>query len=278
MTTTPAAAGFLDLPAPLHGNTTVFWIFTAATMVMVAASVVVAIAETWRMRSALPVVVFVSATLWVPNEPFIDTLLGFQYAANSPAVLFTIAGRIIPISALGIGAMFFLFSWAIYRMVEAGVAMRRIIGICLVAGAIDWVLEWMAIHWKVFEYYGDNPSRILGLPFTSMAQNCFIYSLMAASILFAAPHLKGWKVLLFIPVIPGCYYGGAALCTWPAYLALHAGLPTAIFLPLAVVAAAMNVYIPIAVLKMAATYNAGVVEPHRESTGPAITATAPATA
>ncbi|MFX0578467.1 hypothetical protein [Nocardia nepalensis] len=258
MTQTLAYSGFLDLPAPLHGSATVFWIFTAATIVMVVASVVIATLETYRMRSVLPLVVLLSATLWLPNEPFIDTILGFQYAADSPAIIFTVAGRVIPLSALGIGAMFFLFPWFIYRMTIAGVTMRKIVGICLVAGIIDWVLEWMAIHWKVFEYYGDNPSRILGLPFTSMVQNCFVYSLMAAAILFAAPHLKGWKAVLFIPVIPGCYFGGAALCTWPAYLALHAEFPAPVFLPLALIAAAMNVYIPLALLKIADDYNGWV--------------------
>ena len=81
-----------------------------------------------------------------------------------------------------------------------------------------------------------------------VVQNCFIYALMAASILVAAPHLRGWRYLAFIPVIPGLYLGGAALCTWPAYLALHAGWPTPVFLALAVLSAAMNVYLPLSAL------------------------------
>ena len=249
-----ATSGFLDLPAPLSGSHTVFWLFSGATMVLVAVSIALVVRETVRLRTALPVVVFLSAALWLPNEPYMDAILGFQYASNSPAVLFELSGRVIPLGALGIGAMFFIFPWTIYQMVLKQVSMNRIIAICIAAGVLDWIMEWSAIHWKVFEYYGNNPSRILGLPFTSMVQNCFIYALMAAAIILAAPYLKGWRASLFIPVIPGVYLGGATLCTWPAYLALHAAWPTGVFLILALGAAAMNAYIPITVLQIAADH------------------------
>jgi hypothetical protein len=224
-------------------------------MLMVIAAVVVAVIETYKLKSPVPAVAFGSAALWLPNEPFIDAILGFQYAKDSPVILFTLWGRVIPLEALGIGAMFFLFPWAIYRMTLQGIPMERIVGVCLVSGMIDWPLEWSAIHWHVFEYYGNNPSRVLGLPFTSMAQNCFIYALMAAAILMAAPHLQGWRALLFIPVIPGVYLGGATLCTWPAYLALHASWPKMVFLILAVASTVMNVYIPLFMLAIGARYN-----------------------
>jgi len=253
-----ASGGFLDPPHTLSANTTAFWAFSTATTVIVVASVVVAVVATYRLRSPLPAAVFFSAALWLPNEPFVDAIIGFQYAADSPLILFTLWGRTIPVGVLGVGAMFFLFPWAIYRMVQGGVSTARIVAVCMVAGIIDWFLEWPAIHWGLFEYYGNNPSRVFGLPITSMAQNCFIYALMAAAILVAAPHLRGWRLLLFIPVIPGIYLGGAVLCTWPAYLALHAGWPTAVFLVLAAVSTAMNVYIPLGVLAIARQYNASL--------------------
>ncbi|HYF26982.1 MAG TPA: hypothetical protein VD931_14660 [Baekduia sp.] len=241
--------GFLDPAGPLTGaDHTVFWLFAAATMVMVAAAVVLAVRETLRTRSVLPVVVFASATLWLPNEPFIDTILGFQYAADAPATLFTLAGREIPISALGIGAMFFLFTWWIHQLLVRGTPTRTIVVVAVVAGVIDWPLEWMAIHWDVFEYYGDNPSRILGLPVTSMVQNCFLYVFMACVLALCAPYLRGWRALLFLPVLPGCYYAMALLCTWPAYLALHGGAGKPLFLVLAGVAAILNAAIPLALL------------------------------
>lgn len=252
---TLASGGFLDPPHALSTNTAAFWAFTAATMLMVVTAIVVAVVETYRLRSPLPAAAFVSAALWLPNEPFIDAILGFQYAKDSPVILFTLWGRVIPLEALGIGAMFFLFPWAIYRMTLQRIPMERIVAVCLAAGIIDWPLEWSAIHWHVFEYYGNNPSRVFGLPSTSMAQNCFIFALMAAAILMAAPHLRGWRTLLFIPVIPGVYLGGATLCTWPAYLALHANWPTTPSLVLAVVSTAMNVYIPLSVLAIASRYN-----------------------
>lgn len=244
-------SGFLDPPAPLTGaSSTVFWIFAAATFLMVAVSVAMAAREALRLRSALPLVVFASAVLWLPNEPFIDAILGFQYASDAPATLYALAGREIPVSALGIGAMFSMFTWAIYRLITEGAPRGRIILIAVVAGVIDWPLEWMAIHWNVFEYYGDNPSRILGLPLTSMVQNCSVYVFMACVLALVAPYMKGWCALLFLPVIPGCYFAMATLCTWPAYLALHGGASSALFLPLAVIAAAMNAYIPLALLSI----------------------------
>jgi hypothetical protein len=253
--TSTSAAGFLNAVAPLTGsNTTVFWVFAGATFAMVAASILVAGRETVRLRSPLPLLLFASAALWLPNEPLIDTVLGFQYAADAPATLFTLMGRPVPVSALGIGAMFFLFTWFVYRLILRGVATRRIVLIAVLAGVIDWPLEMLAIHYNVFEYYGHNPSRILGLPLTSMVQNCFIYVLMASVFALCAPHLRGWRMLLFLPVIPGCYLGGALLCTWPAYLALHADWPTAAFLPLALLAAAMNAYVPLVLLRLTASH------------------------
>jgi hypothetical protein len=242
-------SAFLDPGAPLTGaSATVFWIFASATTVMVVTSVVIAARETMRMRVALPLVIFASAALWLPNEPFIDTILGFQYAADAPATMFTLAGRELPISVLGVGAMFFIFTWLIYRLILAGASRTTIVAVAVVAGIIDWPLEWLAIHHHVFEYYGDNPSRILGLPLTSMVQNCFLYVFMASVLVLCAPYIKGWRSLLFLPVIPGCYYADALLCTWPAYIALHAGWPAAIFVPLAIVSAAMNAYIPLTML------------------------------
>lgn len=249
---TGAGSAFLAPDGPLTGvSTTVFWIFASATFLMVAASVSLAAREALRLRSTLPLVVFASAALWLPNEPFIDSALGFQYAADAPATIFTLTGRVIPVSVLGVGAMFFLFTWVVYRMILSGTPTRRIVTVAVVAGVIDWPLEWLAIHFHVFEYYGDNPSRILGLPLTSMVQNCFVYVAMAAVLALCTPYMKGWRALLFLPVIPGCYYTVAFLCTWPAYLALHAELPTGVFLPLALVAAAMNMYIPLTLLQIA---------------------------
>ncbi|MCV7353637.1 hypothetical protein [Mycobacterium parmense] len=246
-----AAGGFLDPSNTLSANAAAFWVFGIATTLIVAASIVVAVVETYRLRSPLPPVVFVSATLWLPNEPLVDAIIGFHYAADSPIILFTLWDRAIPLGALGIGAMFFLFPWAIYRMATHRVPMTRIVAVCLIAGVIDWFMEWAAIHWKLFEYYGNNPLRILGLPTTSMAQNSFIYALMAAAILLAAPRLQGWRVLLFLPVMPGLYLGGAALCTWPAYLGVHTHWPTLVVVALAAVSTAMNVYIPLSALTIA---------------------------
>lgn len=243
--------GFLSPPGPLSGDETAFWIFTGAMAVLVAASVALAVKETLRLRSALPLVVFLSAALWLPNEPFIDAILGFQYASDAPLKLFTLWDREIPPGVLGVGAMFFIFPWAIYRMVLSGTSTRTIVGVLFVAGVLDWIAEWPALHYGLFEYYGDNPSRILGLPLTSMVQNTYLYALMAAVLLLVTPRLTGRRSLLFLPVIPGLYLGVATLCTWPAYLALHAGWPTEVFLPLSVLSAAMNVYIPIVLLDIA---------------------------
>jgi hypothetical protein len=253
-----ASVGFPDAANALSAQSAAFWAFSGATTLIVVVALVVVIVETYKLRSPLPAVVFLSATLWLPNEPIVDAIIGFHYANNSPVILFTLWGRAIPLGVLGVGAMFFLFPWVIYRMALHRVSTARIIGVCLLAGIIDWLLEWAAIHWQLFEYYGHNPSRILGLPTTSMAQNCFIYALMAAAILAAAPHLGGWRVLLFIPVIPGLYLGGAVLCTWPAYLALHAGWPLAVFIVLAAASTAMNVYIPLSVLAIARRYRAAL--------------------
>jgi hypothetical protein len=258
--------GFLDPPAPLTGaSSTVFWIFASATFLRVAGSLVVGIGETVRRRSVLPLVVLFSATLWLPNEPFIDTALGFQYAGDAPGTMFTLAGRVIPLTVLGVGAMFTIFPWLVYRLIEGGASRGRIIAICVVAGLIDWPLEWMAIHWNVFEYYGDNPSRILGLPLTSMVQNCFLYAFMGSVLALCAPYLRGWRALLFLPVIPGCYYAVAFLCTWPHYIALHAGWPAGVFWPLTLVAAAANAYVPLALLGIVTERRAAQAADAREA-------------
>lgn len=242
-------SGFLDPGTPLTGSSsTVFWIFAGATMLMVVASVVIAVGETYRTRTILPLVVFASATIWLPNEPFIDTVLGFQYAADAPGTMYIEAGRPIPLSVLGVGAMFAIFTWVIYRMIVSGTPTSRIVTIAVVAGIIDWPLEWMAINNDVFEYYGDNASRIFGLPLTSMVQNCFLYIFMASVVALCAPYLKGWRALLFLPVIPGCYWTVAFMCTWPHYLALHTGAPAAVFWPATLISAFLNAAIPLALL------------------------------
>lgn len=246
-----SGSGFLTPSGPLVADPTAYWVFSAAALLLVGSSIVLMIRETTRVRTAVPLIVFASAALWLPNEPMIDTILGFRYATDAPYVLFTLLGREIPIGALGVGAMFFLFPWAIYQMMLHDFSTRKIILICIVAGVIDWGMEIPAIGFGLFEYYGDNPSRIFGLPLTSMVQNCFLYIWMACAITLCAPRLTGWRGLAFLPVIPGMYFAAALLATWPAYLALHAEWPRPVFLPLAAVSVAMNVIIPLYLLRAA---------------------------
>jgi hypothetical protein len=254
------SGGLLHQPGPLTGSgDAAYWIFTSATALMVIASVAIAIREAARLRSSLPLIVFASATLWLPNEPFIDAVLGFQYAGDSPADLWTVAGRPIPPMALGIGAMFFIFTWIVYRMILEGTQRRTLIMVAVVAGVIDWPLEMFAIHNHVFEYYASNLT-VLGLPLTSMVQNCFLYLLMASVLVLCAPHIRGWRGLLFLPVIPGCYYAAAFVCTWPLYLGQLYSAPHSVLYPLAVISVVLNAAVPLALLNIVAPRRGAVTD------------------
>ena len=205
---------------------------------MVVVAVAMAVVETRRLRTALPLVVFASATLWLPNEPFVDAILGFQYASRLPGRSCSSCGDAsmplevdrrrrdvlhLPVGDLPDGAA---------RGDDAAGSSRSASSPASSTGC----MEWPAIHWNVFEYYGDNPSRILGLPITSMVQNVLPLRVHGGRdpVRGAAP--EGLARAAVPAGDPGLLpRRPRLLCTWPAYLALHAGWPTGVFLPLAIV-------------------------------------------
>lgn len=244
-----ATGTFLVPPPGLHADPTAAWTFLAGCGLIMVVAIPVCIAVTARTRSALPVAVFLSAMTWLPFEAFVDTPMGVQYASNNPAIAYTMFGRHIPLAVAATGGLFFLGGYGVYQLFLRGASIRKLTVLLIALGVVDWLIEMLGSQFHVMQYYGHNYSRIFGLPLYAVFQNALLYVLLGWMILVLAPHLKGWRALLFLPVMPGTYIAYCFGCTWPAYIAVQASAPPLAAWPAFLACVAMNIAVPIMLLK-----------------------------
>jgi len=243
------ASGFLDPPAHVPLNAAGGWTITVAAMVLTCVAFGFCGFEVWRTRSAMPLVVLASAMTWLPIEAFVDIPMALWHNADNPLVAMTVLDRPLPLYVASTGGAFFIGAWGFYQLMLRGASLKAMLTLGLAMGVLDWILEMTSAQLGVISYYGNNPSLIFGLPLYAMVQNIGVYIVQAFAILVLAPYLTGWRSTLFLPVIPGVYIAYAFGCTWPAYVAVHAQAPALIAWPAIMVSVALNVAVPLLVLR-----------------------------
>lgn len=234
----------LSPPGPLVTTSTAGWAFLIGCAAIMVVAIPYCAHLTLKTRTVLPLAVFLSAMTWLPFEGYMDTLMGVQYAGNQPAIAYHIFGRPVPLATAAAGGMFFLGGWFVYRLFLAGASIRTIMVWLIPYGLVDWLLEMVGSHYHVMGYY-NNDSLVLGLPVYSVVQNTFLYVVFGWMILVLAPYVKGWRAVLFLPVIPGAYFAYTLGCTWVAFMAVHTDAPPLVAWPAFTLATAMNLAVPL---------------------------------
>ena len=138
-----------------------------------------------------------------------------------------------------------------YRYLQNGRSLRDIFVLSAVyVGIPEIVLEMAWHHFGIIAYYGDNPTRVLGIPLYSIVQNTTLLPVYGVVIYFAAKYLTGariWWLVLFIPATTIGYIVGVS---WPAYQAVQSSAPAPVVWAAAVMVIATSISATYALLQI----------------------------
>jgi hypothetical protein len=225
----PPGDGQLPVPPVLHSNHTAALAMVIALYAGFAAAVVFSIAKLAR-GEVLPVVLLVAGFITCHIEPLGDHMGFIVYAPDIPWFHWWEMGRQMP-SFIFVGLVAYLVfgGYFAYRLVDRGASIARVAFIsAVVVGIPEIVMEMLWHHWGIISYYGDNPTRILGVPLYTIVQNSALLPVLGVTVFVGVRYLLGARLLWLIPAIPGVTIGYIVGTTWVAYQAIGSSAPAAV--------------------------------------------------
>jgi hypothetical protein len=225
----PPGDGQLPVPPVLHSNRTAALAMVLALYAGFAVAVVFTIAKLAR-GEVLPVVLLVAGFITCHIEPLGDHVGFIVYAPDIPWFHWWEMGRQMP-SFIFVGLVAYLVfgGYYAYRLVDHGASITRVAFIsAVVVGIPEIVMEMLWHHWGIISYYGDNPTRILGVPLYTIVQNSALLPVLGVTIFAGVRYLPGARLLWLIPALPGVTIGYIVGTTWVAYQAIGSSAPAAV--------------------------------------------------
>ena len=213
--------GQLPLAPILHADHTAALVIVIALYAGFAAAVIWALVK-WVRGERLPAVLVLAGLIACNAEPLGDTAGQIVYAPNIPWFDYTIMGRQMPSFILvGLAAYVACGGYYAYRFIADGRSLRDIAFVSAVlVGVPEIIMEMLWHHWHVIAYYGDNPTRILGIPLYSIVQNSTLLPVYGVAVFLGARYLKGARMLWMIVVMPTVTMGYIVGVSWPVYQAV----------------------------------------------------------
>lgn len=242
----------IPLAPVLHADHRAALIFVIAIYAGFAAGVVWALVKLVREREVLPVVLLVAGVIAANMEPLGDHVGLIVYAPDVPWFHYTVMGRVMPSFILVGESTYVAFgSYYLYRLLNQGRSLRDIAFVSAVlVGIPEIIVEIGWQHWGIISYYGDNPTRIFGIPLYSMVQNSTLLPVFGVVTLLAVAHLRGARVLWLLIAIPGVTIGYIVGVSWPVYLAIQSSAPALVTWLCAVVVCAASIAATYAALQL----------------------------
>jgi hypothetical protein len=242
-------------------------VFTCLWAVVVLGFVAYATYELVKRRTPLAFVLLAGGAICYFNEPIDDVLGLVWHPRPGQWVAFD---TFSPVPVWGVFVYMALFGgipYLIYRALQHGVTARQLwtwIGVFWVA---DIAVEIPALHFGMYDYYGDPPFEVAGLPLYWFAINIG-GPLETALILFVgARYFRGARMLLLLPLPMILDAASSVGAGWPVFSALHAEAST----PVKYLAALATMAIAAALLTLTVEYAARRSLRERGD-GPAVTA------
>ncbi|HET7736342.1 MAG TPA: hypothetical protein VFK52_10230 [Nocardioidaceae bacterium] len=183
-----------------------------------------------RERDILPMILLVAGLIGANMEPLGDHVGLIVYAPDIPWFDYWLMGRQMP-SFIAVGEASYLVFGCYYlaRLLERGASLKRIGIVSAFWVGIPEILVEVGWHYAhLISYYGDNPTRILGVPLYSIVQNSTLLPILGVVTYLGARHLKGvqrWWLVVAIPCVTIGYIVGVS---WPVYVALQSSAPHAL--------------------------------------------------
>lgn len=174
-------------------------------------------------RSGRPVVLllFVSGGVMMVFEAMVDTVGACWFAANS-WVAFNAWGRPIPVwlclayffyFGIGVGLL-----WMSMRKGMTRAQLWLAFGLAMLG---DLVLETILLRYDPYAYYGYQPLRLGKFPLWWAAVNGLIPIVLAAVTYRLDNFLRGWKLLLIVPIALTTSAATNAAIGWPSWTVIN---------------------------------------------------------
>lgn len=209
----------------MHANITAAWVLITLYAIASTGTLGYMVVESVRRRSLVPIAITLGIALAFPVEPITDVLGAIWYPSDLPLSP-ELMGWTLPFMAWMayplMGPMYYLF----YRLFTDGAPMRKVgISFAALTLALPFSLDCLFVYLDLMEYFGDNPTKVFGLPLYAAVVNGTVMLVIGAVVSVVAPHLRGWHALWIAPLV-GCgfiaYYVGMQ---WPVYVALQSEFP-----------------------------------------------------
>jgi hypothetical protein len=215
-------------PVGLSADHTMSVLFTCICVAFFAAMVVVAIRQAVR-KDALLLACVAGGLLAGILEPMLDSLGLLWFADDNVAIANRLFERCVPLYViLGYAFFFGAQAYIVYRAILAGKSTTFFVACYAASWLFDAVLQISGAQMDLYHYYGNQPLLLGGAPmwwFTIDAG----FALLAGLVFYALRHtMRGWGVLLAIPLIPCIYAGINGAVGWPVFLALQTNFDPAV--------------------------------------------------
>lgn len=217
----------IPLAPVLHADQTAALVMVIALYAGFATVVVWAAMKALRDRELLPGVLLVAGVIAANIEPLGDHVGLIVYAPDIPWFDYWVMGRQMPSFILVAETSYVAFgSYYAYRMIAAGRSLRDIALVSAVfVGIPEIAMELLWHHWQIIAYYGENPTRIGGIPLYSIVQNSTLLPVYGVTVYLAVRLLPGARILWLVLAVPAVTIGYIVGVSWPVYEAIQSSAP-----------------------------------------------------
>tara|TARA_B110000503_G_scaffold137317_1_gene221320 strand:+ start:2130 stop:2945 length:816 start_codon:yes stop_codon:yes gene_type:complete len=175
-----------------------------------------------KEKDITPILIMCGGALCVFAEPIVDVMGSCWFPVVGQWTWIETFGRKVPVM---IGFAYMVYYGGItlitVRQFEQGRSVGQVWCWYLIAVAIEAALEPIPIQLGLWVYYGNQPFQVFDFPLWWPPVNAVGAFAAALLIYKLKPMLKGFSLLLLVPLVPSGDLLGNAATAWPIWNAIH---------------------------------------------------------
>lgn len=220
----PDLANSPSPPFDMLGNPGLEQLFGAGVTFVLFLFIAYAIRHWRRTGSPAGILMLLGGLLTCLTEPFADSV-GLLW--------FPVRNTLFPplLEGFGVGVPWWVaigYTWylggmpfVVYNAIGKGATKQSLLRLAVAIGISDIVLETVGINMGVYCYYGNQPLKVLGMPWWWAINGAT--STIGMGIIFdkVRNELVGFRSLLIIPLLPSLYMMIVAFIAWPIWISLN---------------------------------------------------------
>ncbi|MCA1844720.1 MAG: hypothetical protein LC792_16315 [Actinobacteria bacterium] len=236
MSGTPVPPRQLAVPATAHA------VVLAGSALALALLVVLALRAWERDRSPVFLACLIGGGLCTVLEPFWDVLGLVYFRERGAPVLFTVAGRGMPVWVyLAYHVYAGLSAYWFFRLFAGGATMARFWQVLGAVFCLNLFIEIPVTALSVYDYYGAQPFNLTGFPLWWLFTNVGGGIVSGAVLARGGSLFAGRRALAAILLVPSAFGAWEIFAGWPTFAALSSGAGFGLTYPAALVTIAIAV-------------------------------------